>query len=71
MTAADVSSHDDSIPKIISAISVFVSIVCTDPAGILYALHIRAQKYGFSPIFLLFLQVGQLKDTKLSKRHLK
>ena len=31
-----------------------------DNAGILYALHIRGQKYGFSPIFLLFLQVGQL-----------
>ena len=26
--------------------------------GILYALHIRRQKYGFYPIFLLNLQVG-------------
>jgi hypothetical protein len=37
-------------------------------AGILYALHIRAQKYGFYPIFLLFLQVGEIKPEKLSKR---
>jgi hypothetical protein len=64
MTAADVSSHDDSIPKIISAIVFCFSVL----KGILYAMHIPAQKYGFSPIFLLFLQVGQTKAENLSKR---
>ena len=42
--------------------------VMTDAAaGILYALHIRGQKYGFSPRFLLFLQVGKINPKNYQK----
>jgi hypothetical protein len=35
--------------------------------GTQYALHIRRQKYGFYPIFLLFLQVGAYKENDYQK----